>query len=80
MLTRCRVSCPIIDKIGSDLESNHVEAADLTRKAQRRIHRTKKNSKHRRGNFTALAAGVSFGGGRKVYAPSHVSLATYVSR
>jgi hypothetical protein len=39
------------------------------RKAQRRIRRTKKNSKHRRGHFTALAAGVSFGGGQKVNIP-----------
>jgi hypothetical protein len=38
------------------------------KRAQRRIRRTKKNSKHRRGHFIALAAGVSFGGGQKVSA------------
>jgi hypothetical protein len=40
------------------------------RRAERRICRTKKNSKHRRGNFTALATGVSFGGGQKVWCPA----------
>jgi hypothetical protein len=80
---RCRVSCPITDKMGRVIaalcghpddptwESNHLEAAALMRQAQRRIRRTKKNSKHRRGHFTALAAGVSFGGGQKVNKPSH---------
>lgn len=80
MPMKCRVSCPIIDKIGRiiamlcghpddpEWESIHVEAADTMRRSQRRIRRTKKNSKHRRGNFTALAAGVSFGGGQKVSA------------
>jgi hypothetical protein len=73
-----RVSCPIIDKKGRVIaalcghpddptwELTHLEAAALMRQAQRRIRRTKKNSKHRRGHFTALAAGVSFGGGQKV--------------
>jgi hypothetical protein len=81
MPMKCRVSFPIIDKIGRiiamlcghpddpEWESVHVEAADAMRRSQRRIRRTKKNSKHRRGNFTALAAGVSFGGGQKVSAP-----------
>lgn len=34
--------------------------------AEKKIRRTKGNSKHRRGRFVALAAGVSFGGGQKV--------------
>jgi hypothetical protein len=78
MPMKCRVSCPIIDKIGRiiamlcgrpddpEWESVHVEAADAMRQSRRRISHTKKNSKHRRGNFTALATGVSFGGGQKV--------------
>jgi len=37
------------------------------KRAQHWIRRTKKNLKHRCGNFVALAAGVSFGGGQKVY-------------
>lgn len=77
-----RVSCPIIDMVGRiiamlcghpddpEWESVHVEAADTMRRSQRRIRRTKKNSKHRRGNFTALSAGVSFGGGQEVSALS----------
>jgi hypothetical protein len=72
------VSCPIIDKIGrviamlcghpddADWESVHVKAANTMWRAQHHIRCTKKNSKHRRGHFTALAAGVSFGGGQKV--------------
>jgi hypothetical protein len=40
------------------------------RRAERRIRRTKGDSKHRRGNFTALATGVSFGGGQKVWCPA----------
>jgi hypothetical protein len=47
-------------------ESVHVEVANSMWKSQCRIRRTKKNSRHRQGNFTTLAAGVSFGGGQKV--------------
>ena len=89
MLMKYRVSCPIINKVGRiiamlcgypddpDWESVHVEAADTMRRAQCRIRRTKKNSRHRRGNFTALAAGVSFGGGQKVGALYLKHLAGY---
>jgi hypothetical protein len=77
-LTRSRVSCPITDKKGRVIatlcghpddpnwDSAHTEVANIMRRAQRRIRRTKKNSRHRRGHFTALAAGVSFGGGQRV--------------
>ena len=78
MLTIYRVSCPITDKKGliiatlcghpDDLnwESAHKEASAVTKQAQRHICHTKKNSRHRRGHFIALSAGVSFGGGQKV--------------
>jgi len=77
-LMRHRVLCPITDKKGRVIaalcghlddptwEPTHIQAAVLMRQARHRIHRTKKNSKHRCGHFTALAAGVSFGGGQKV--------------
>jgi hypothetical protein len=78
MPTGCRVSCPIADGKGRVIatlcghpddpswEAAHKEAAAVMKRAQRCIRPTKQNSKHRRGHFIALAAGVSFGGGQKV--------------
>jgi hypothetical protein len=78
MLIRYRGSCPITDKKGRAIavlcghpkdpswESAYVEAANTMRRSQCSIRRAKKSSQHRRGHFTALSAGVSFGSGQKV--------------
>jgi hypothetical protein len=76
-----RVTDHIVDKMGKVIgvlcgfpdddswEATHRGAADAIRAARDVACFSDECKKHRRGNFPALAVGVSFGGGQKVSTP-----------
>ena len=81
-LNETRVTRAIVDKDGriiavlagspndADWASVHRSAYAALQTARRRCRFPKKTTTHRRGNFPALSAGISFGGGQKVSQPA----------
>ena len=80
----CRIERAIVDKDGRiiavlvgcpanlDWPSVHRSAHAALQAARKRCRFPKKSTKHRRGDFPALSAGISYGGGQKVrHRPSY---------